>query len=153
MWISGRSKSTIEVGAEVNMADDNKSIEPTPGATPPDDIVPKGKGKGEDESLLKQILSNQKKTDKMIEKRFKTLDSIVQDSKSAFDNYSAKNNKAMDEVRDNVSTAMKEIKALQSDVLTLKQDLTKAKQDLYKTRNKLDLAPKDLQEKNNFKQT
>ena len=80
MWISGRSKSTIEAGAEVNMADDNKSNEPTPGATPPDYIVPKGEGKGEDESLLKQILSNQKKTDKIIEKRFKNLDSIVQDS-------------------------------------------------------------------------
>ena len=82
---------------------------------------------------MRQVLNNQKKADKRFEKRFTKPDAIVQASKDSFDAYVTENNDATEEVKSNVTTAINDIKSLQSDVVSLLQDLTKAKQDFHKT--------------------
>ena len=126
----------------------NNKPKPTnpPGASDSDDSSTYSDD-SDDKSLLKKIIKNQKKAEKKIKKRFSKLDATVSDTKQSLDSYIAENNKAISNIKDDVKSAFAKIETLQKDFQGLKDSLTKAQQDLDRTRNKVDIASKDLKEK------
>ena len=97
--------------------------------------------------LLKQILLNQKLSEKKSDERYIKLNKAIKDSKKSLDGYKEVNDKAVTTIKTEVSTITKDLQTLQAQVQGLQNDLKEANERLDTAQNLLDDTRVDLNEK------
>ena len=78
--------------------------------------------------LLLNIIANQKTSEEQQEKRFTSMDKLIQASKTTLEAHITENDKVIGTIRSNVETNTKDVKAFQDEVKNMKTDLANLQQ-------------------------